>query len=100
MFSFASLVSLTYGVEWCAAVAAHGGVVWILSATFTTVNHNSPSISFSFDSVLRLAVARKSIWVGCPIAFVRVREDSVFGISYSETSFFMSCFSCLARVDS
>ena len=60
MFPFASWIILTYDVKGRAAVGAHLSVIWVLSATLATVNHNSPSISFSFDSVLRLAVARTS----------------------------------------
>ena len=65
MFPFASRIILPYGIEWRAAVGAYLGIVWVLSATLATINHNNSPILVSFDSVLRLVVARKPL-MGLP----------------------------------
>ena len=59
MFSFASRIILTYGVERCATLGAYLCIIRILSATLATVNHNNSLNIVCYVSVLRFAVARR-----------------------------------------
>jgi hypothetical protein len=66
MFSFASRIILTYGVERCATLGAYLCIIRVLSATFATVNHNNSLNVVCLASVLRFAVARKLL-MGLPV---------------------------------